>query len=887
MQQTVKATVDTNGNVLGLTNYGAQSLIPSSVWNNTLYEEGINFGNALNSTGFIQTQFPEIIDTADSYFFPNQVLTTYVDLLVNHNASLIQDESDIQALYQQAGQVLFASMLSNLRNVTRSNRTEQVMATETFNSIAVVVIQPIAIVVESFLLIILSLCMFLTVYNWDRQTSLHSDPASMANLMSLVSDSANFWNILAKHDNGDQKSFLKELSKDQYKYKMDWNEHQNTNCLIVISPKPDIIEASIINNRSRRSRTRTISPRPWQLSPITGSIFASILVGLLSSLLILWFKDAQSNGFSLTISSPFAIQILISYIPTGIATILEPCWILLARTACGLQPFWSMQSRLQPPQRSLTLKYAGVPPAVAIFSALKNSHFLLASLCLSSVLMSPLAIAMSSIFANTSINIQRGSNLTQFNLNDMAQQVVGAAPSNMLPAYAASPVLRQEVPHLAWTMDGVFFMPFNHSTTIVDTVSIQANTTGLRASLNCSPLSNSNSSVAVQLRSVSNTETALSNPDQDFLTAQYLSVNFTTTLGSTGLELNVLGGASPGALTVGTVQPGATSPLTAPSTNGTNYEPINYQFLWPLASESSGPAKAAFAMSATGGNGAEGTFHNSDLLLIGWLQADIVSHSENQTLDGRYEYDQFSNFESSLAICSPTISIADFNVLVDPVGNILSYSQLNNYTELANETFPRIFSYYQDISIAIHQLNSFNSPILFQTNGIARDWLTYMLPQSSISLEILNPHSPLVPIDQAIGVLSDTIANLMAFWFAKSLDTNGMLSKNIPGTIVISEARIKLAKLPVFASVGIFAFTLTNAVIFYFSMWRKEFNDAPVSIASSLRLLQDGTLLTDVMRTAFMTSKQKKQLLVARDGRYGMRKRLMEDGSQQWEVYKG
>ena len=92
------------------------------------------------------------------------------------------------------------------------------------------------------------------------------------------------------------------------------------------------------------------------------------------------------------------LQILENYIPTILATLLEPIWVVLNRFFCLLQPFQDMRDKKRQVNGSVYSKYTSIPPQLAIFKALKSRHFFLAVMCSVALLANVLAVGFSGLF---------------------------------------------------------------------------------------------------------------------------------------------------------------------------------------------------------------------------------------------------------------------------------------------------------------------------------------------------------------------------------------------------------------------------------------------------------------------------------------------------------
>lgn len=106
----------------------------------------------------------------------------------------------------------------------------------------------------------------------------------------------------------------------------------------------------------------------------------------------------NSLGLALPSKNKVIQNIVTNYIPTAIATLIEPIWILINRLFCMLQPFEALQSSKARAAKSIDLNYSSLPPQLAIFKAIRSNHFTLAIVCAMALLGNLLATALAGLF---------------------------------------------------------------------------------------------------------------------------------------------------------------------------------------------------------------------------------------------------------------------------------------------------------------------------------------------------------------------------------------------------------------------------------------------------------------------------------------------------------
>ena len=91
-------------------------------------------------------------------------------------------------------------------------------------------------------------------------------------------------------------------------------------------------------------------------------------------------------------------QIIFSFIPTVIATLLEPFWVLVGRYLALYQPYTELRRGNASPDSSLGLKYTNIPPVLIAPRALRHGHIILFLASMMVITANFLAVAFGGIF---------------------------------------------------------------------------------------------------------------------------------------------------------------------------------------------------------------------------------------------------------------------------------------------------------------------------------------------------------------------------------------------------------------------------------------------------------------------------------------------------------
>ena len=91
-------------------------------------------------------------------------------------------------------------------------------------------------------------------------------------------------------------------------------------------------------------------------------------------------------------------QIIFSFIPTVIATLLEPFWVLVGRYLALYQPYIKLHRGNASPASSLGPKYTNIPPVLIAPRALRHAHIFLFLASMIVITANFLAVALGGIF---------------------------------------------------------------------------------------------------------------------------------------------------------------------------------------------------------------------------------------------------------------------------------------------------------------------------------------------------------------------------------------------------------------------------------------------------------------------------------------------------------
>src|SRR5205807_5993899 len=92
------------------------------------------------------------------------------------------------------------------------------------------------------------------------------------------------------------------------------------------------------------------------------------------------------------------VQLIFSFIPTAVATLIEPLWVVVTRYLALYQPWTQLSRGHSTSAASLGLKYTNLPPVLIAPRALAGSHYILSLASLVVLASNGLAVALGGLF---------------------------------------------------------------------------------------------------------------------------------------------------------------------------------------------------------------------------------------------------------------------------------------------------------------------------------------------------------------------------------------------------------------------------------------------------------------------------------------------------------
>jgi hypothetical protein len=206
-------------------------------------------------------------------------------------------------------------------------------------------------------------------------------------------------------------------------------------------------------------------------------------------------------------TNPVVRQIIENYIPTALATLIEPVWVLVNRLLCMLQPLEELRGGNAVARRSIDADYSTLPPQLVIFKALRSSHFKLAAVCAMALLANILAVAFSGLFQELTTLVPRTLDLippyesrfvainatvspdlrTNFDVM-LSGAFTGGLGMNQFMVAESNYTAGTPLP--PWTDDQFLYIPFADTHDIGETEGVEAQTMAFGAAIECNKVEN-------------------------------------------------------------------------------------------------------------------------------------------------------------------------------------------------------------------------------------------------------------------------------------------------------------------------------------------------------------------------------------------------------------
>jgi len=732
----------------------------------------------------------------------------------------------------------------------------EVVGERRVTSLGIVVVPLIAHILAGFLGLVVFCLGGLFLISYNRQNNLTSDLDTLGTKMALVAHSET----LLRDFNDTGECPAPHLCMQPRKYQLGSCGGEAGYRLDVVRDRDDPIVQNQHASCSVPHDGKLVGPA--ELSVWTGIAATLVNIALLTLLIVLYKSASRWNGgldqfiqdyptlltcllgLPILSDTQFVTQIIFSFIPTAIATLIEPFWALVGRYLTLYQPYTELHRGNASPGSSLGLKYTNIPPVLIAPRALRHGHIFLFLASMMVITANFLAVALGGIFDRGPQQLKSEIMVTYPFTNSINTQIQRASP---LEANRAGTFVKDAMEHWLvvntnvvegtnlppWVTDEFYFLPFewepgNKSDTRTSI------TQGYCGNLTCHLLAG-------------NTFEQSSKMDQ-----------------GTALGINLRMPIPDG----GSVLCGDKKDMDY-SWLKTGIHPFAAEWVWGLKASNGSDQKAVQACSS--------------LILAGWGRG-----AANLSKEGIYSYagKASATMQSNTTIvCSQQISTGQFKVTVDGQGRVKRSKLIG---ELKYDD-PRIFNHSTSVWNFTAQLakllsgapqHSLDYGIMH--NGNSSHSFLHFIGEYLINKTLSNPSTPSPSFEDAQNALSKFYKRFFTILLAQNQDRifvpAGKVRRSEVGELESLKPRMSMDPVMFYIAVVILGFQLIAGAIIFAWMPRRFLPRFPYNLASEISFFQASSALSDVAGTANMSSAMRSRHLKGLGWTYGYGKFMGSDG---------
>lgn len=593
------------------------------------------------------------------------------------------------------------------------------------------------------------------------------------------------------------------------------------------------------------------------------------------------------SGLPLPSANTVIQNVVRAYIPTAVATLIEPMWILINRLLCILQPLEELRGLKALASSSLTLNYASVPPQLTIFKAARVGHYVLMAVGLMSLLANVLAttfagllyqknelVSHSAVFSPpfdarvVKFNASHGSAFEpvesdnyQWELS-LYQGAVGDAQFLVLDSnYTRNASLP------SWTDGLATYLPFRAADTdhVPAEQQYEAYTRYFAGEPNCKPL-------------VFGEDYLLRLWSRDPLPSGWLSRYDTS---RSTLQVKVPS------------QNGTLITCTALLRHGDSFgERLGFQSRDPeeenmlTCREGRTAAELLTILGADEGASMEDFETCMTTVAVGWMRANQGKCS-HPNLDGSApdDFEEANSTNTFMMACQPKVTVGTAQVRVDASGVLqTTATDLQPDPDQSPSTLDKYFSSGLASFIAQSNLFVFNSQRSpWHNHSFANEYFHYFINRAAGDLKFTNPNEPLLTWEDVKTPVDIAYERLFSVWMSVNMDflfipaTNA--TQQIEGTYRTLEERLFVSKPLFIISEIILGIYVVVSIVVYRRRPGQYLARVPTSIAAVIALFASSAAVKDLQGTAHMTNKEREQYLEDLNYEYGYGSYIGSDGA--------
>ncbi|KAF2492362.1 hypothetical protein BU16DRAFT_620741 [Lophium mytilinum] len=843
---------------------GPKSPISPAIYNTSVLESRMNSAGeeALVRGDMPSRTWPSQIERISSMNLSQSIggadLPFMAAFMIGASDHSLEEYLDPQILgraYESAYRLIFARAMVDVLNTSWAT-TAGTIGTREYKTGAVILVPAFTYVVEGLLGVVSVFAIALLYLSFTRPRQLRSDPGTITAVMSLVADDTSLLSDFGHFDCCTIEDINTAIGKR--KYCLEYDGKQSLIRQLDDTTPNGTATKSATSISPTRGISKPVRPIEFSLPAIVPFITFQVCLAVTLALL---YQRSQPYGLALPSKNRIVRQTLQNYIPTAIATIIEPIWIVVNRLLCMLQPLEELRNGKATAKKSIALDYSSLPPQLVIWKAIRSCHFILAAVCAMALLANVLAIAFSGLFNENEVEVSYSTSLHQ-HFSDKFVSINGSVgPQNIFyanldsdnAAYQGGKGMDQFYISVSntttgtdlppWTDQKFMYVPFEVGEVTTSTEYLVATTRAFGAELDCTEVAFSADN--------SSTGTIWTDPRLKLATGTaYFSITVkdgngnSTTCFRAGQDIwNAFG--------------------TGVQTANGDEDPCPKD---PTALE------AVLSVQALPNATQQQQSLCAQTALVGWARNPGPDSCTNNSTK------PFDQTNSMFMACRPKILTGLAKVRVDNEGHI----QDTTFAEDAALTPPskELQNFFtNDPKNLIEQAHNY----LFQLNGgvMGLAWHTDTFPTDFFNFEIkhainssrfLDPSLPLPSFRDASGSFSKVYSRLFAIWLGanqEKLLLPETRNSTLPGSRIDKEIRI-FVSIPMFIiSEVIIAIYILVSIFVYLRRPGKYLARLPTSIGSIIALFAPSSAVRDLRGTAHMSNQKRAQYLDQLDQRYG------------------
>ena len=533
-----------------------------------------------------------------------------------------------------------------------------------------------------------------------------------------------------------------------------------------------------------------------------------------------------SLGLPTLSNTQLGTQIIFSFIPTVIATLLEPFWVLVGRYLALYQPYIELRRGIGSPASSLGLKYTNIPPVLIAPRALRHGHIFLFLASMMVITANLLAVALGGIFDRsfqplttypftTSINteIQKVISIGGIQVGTFAKDT-----EEHWLVVNTNVVDGTDLP--AWVTDEFYFLPFELGL---------GNKTGLRTAMT----QGYGGRLACKVLA-GNDFYQISKMDEGVGHAPMFGVNVTMPI-SDGAPVRCENNKT---MDVELLKPGT--------------HPFAVEWVWGLEASDGSDQKAVEACGSR--------------ILAGWGRGEAYIVDEGLT-----RKTSATMQSNTTIICHPQIATGKFRLTVDEQGRVkrsrlISELIYNNASIFSHSTSIANFTAQLAMLLRAPPKRVIDFGIMHndnQTHSFSQFIGGYMINKT-----LSDPSAPSPSFEDAQQAMSNIYRLFFTILLAQNRNTIFVPAGNV-SKFESFPPRMFMDPMMFYIVVGILGFQLIAGTIIFASIPRRFLPRFPYNLVSEISFFHASSALSDVAGTANMNSALRSRHLKRLGGTYG------------------